>query len=63
MSKIVDKIIKTLKESKVTSKRWKGKWCPWFKEEFEDIPEVELLLRTVLEKELTSFKSTKKVIK
>ena len=45
----IDKIIETLKESKVTSKKWKGKWCYWFKEEFEEYPEAEMLLRKVLE--------------
>lgn len=51
-NEIVKRIIKTLKESKVTSKRWDGKWCYYFKEEFEDCPEAELLLTKVLEKEL-----------
>ncbi len=58
--KIVERILKTLKESKVTSKKWNGKWCFWFKEEFEDYPEAEILLRAVLEKELRDIKHRSK---
>jgi hypothetical protein len=46
---IIEKVLKELKESKLTSKRWKGKWCYWFKEELEEYPEAELLLKVVLE--------------
>jgi len=52
----IDKIIKTLKESKVTFKIWDGNWCYWFAEEFETYPEAELLLRQVLQKELKGEK-------
>jgi len=50
-----EKIIKTLKESKVTSKRWGGKWCYFFKEELEDYPEIEILLKKVIDREFGQF--------
>ena len=53
----VDEIIKILKESKLTTKRWKDKWCYWFKEEFEEYPEAELLLRKVLENQFAEVEN------
>ncbi len=51
----IENILKKLKESKVHSRAWKGKWCLWFKEEFEEHPEAEKVLRSILEVELRNM--------